>query len=125
MKARKLFWRVVGENFFTEEQRKEGDGAEREENWRRGLTPGDELFSEKQGSCYRVYRHMGSGARKPVGFLGPAGSTLVGSHLNWHQSSHKLRRRRGQATGAGFKDYLQLAKVQVFFSEPSRYFTNK
>ena len=63
----------------------------------------------EQGSCYRVYRHMGPGARKPVGFLGPAGSTLVGrvDHPNWHQGSDRLRR--------GFKDYLQLAKVQVFF----------
>ena len=78
-------------NFFTEEQRKEGDGAEMEENWRRGLTPGDELHSEKQGSCYRVYRHVGSGARKPVSFLGPAGS-LVGrvDHSNWHQVSERF-----------------------------------
>ena len=70
---------------------------------------------------------MGSVARKPIGFLGPAGSMLVGrvDHPNWHQGSDMLRGGRGKATGAGFKDYLQLAKVQVFFGEPSHYFTNK
>ena len=34
------------EIIFTEEQRKEGDGTEREENWRRGLTPGEKLHSQ-------------------------------------------------------------------------------
>ena len=115
------------EKNFTEEERKEGDGAEREENWRRGLTPGDELHSEKQGSCYHVYRHMGSRARKPVGFLGPACSTSVDrmDHPNWHQGSDRLRRGRGKDTRAEFRDYLQLAKAQVFFGEPSRYCINK
>ena len=66
---------------------------------------------------------MDLGARKPVGFLGSAGSTLVGKvdHPNWHQGSDRLRRGRGKATGARFK----LTKVQLFFGEPSRYFTNK
>ena len=56
----------------------------------------------KQGSCYRVYWHVGSGARKPIGFLGPAGSTLVDrvDHPNWHQGSDWLRRGRGKAAGA-------------------------
>ena len=34
-----IFWRVIGK-FFTEEQRVRRDGTEREESWRRGLTPG-------------------------------------------------------------------------------------
>ena len=91
--------------FFTEEQRKEGDGAVREENWRRGLTPGDELHSEKQGSCYWVYRHVGSGDRKPVGFLGPAGSTLVGrvDHPDWHQGSYEAQTRERQ----GYRSRIQ------------------
>ena len=107
------------EKFFTEEQRKESDGAKKEENWRRGLTPGGELHSEKQGSCYRVYWHVGSGARKPVGFLGTAGS-LVGrvDHPSWHQGSYRIRQGKGKAKGAGIRDNLQLAKAQVFFGEP-------
>ena len=70
---------------------------------------------------------MDLGARKPVGFLGSAGSTLVGKvdHPNWHQGSDRLRRGRGKAIVVGFKDYLQPANVEVFFGEPSNYFTNK
>ena len=51
----------------------------------------------KEGSCYRVYQHVGSRDRKPVDFLGPAGSMLVGrvDHPNWHQGSDRLRRGRG------------------------------
>ena len=52
----------------------------------------------KQGSCYQIYRHMGSEARKPVGFLGPAGSTLVGrvDHPDWHQGSDEAQTRERQ-----------------------------
>ena len=41
-----FFWRVFWERIFTEEERKEGDGTKREENWRRGLTPREELHSQ-------------------------------------------------------------------------------
>ena len=62
---------------------------------------------------------MGSGARKPVSFLGPVGS-LVGrvDHPSWHQGSYRLGRGKGKAKGAGIRDNLQLAKAQVFFGEP-------
>ena len=75
-----------------------------EENWRRGLTPEKELHSSK-GSCYRVYWHVGSGARKPVSFLGPAGSTLVGrvDHLDWHQGSDEAQTREKK----GYKSRIQ------------------
>ena len=47
---------------------------------RRGLTqePKKQITVEKQGSFYWLYRHVGSGARKLVDFLGPAGLKLVG-----------------------------------------------
>ena len=79
-----FFWRVVGK-IFTEEQRVRRDGTGREESWRRGLTPGGRFRLREEGSCYPVYRYVGSGARKPVGFLGPAGS-LVGrvDHPSWN-----------------------------------------
>ena len=90
---------ILGKRIFKEEESKEGDGTGREENWRRGLTPEEELHSSK-GSCYRVYRHVGLGARKPVGFLGPVESMLVNrvDHPNWHQGSDRIRRERGKAT---------------------------
>ena len=82
-----LFW-IWGEHsgeIFMEEQRKESDGAEREEIWRRGLTPGGRFTLREEKGCYLVYQYVGSGARKPVGFLGPAG-LLVGrvEHPSWH-----------------------------------------
>ena len=40
-----FFWRVFWERIFTEEGSKEGAGTEGEENWRRGLTPEEELHS--------------------------------------------------------------------------------
>ena len=39
---------ILGERIFTEEGSKEGDGTEREENWRRGLTPGEGLHSQRR-----------------------------------------------------------------------------
>ena len=39
---------ILGKRIFTEEESKEGDGTGREENWRRGLTPGEELHSENK-----------------------------------------------------------------------------
>ena len=61
---------------------------------------------------------MGSGARKPVGFLGLAGSTLVGrvDHPNWHQGSDEAQPRERQ--GYRRKDsgtIFSLLEVQVFF----------
>ena len=38
----------LGKRNFPEEGSKEGDGTEREENWRRGLTPGEELHSSNK-----------------------------------------------------------------------------
>ena len=72
----------------------------------------------KQGICYRVYRHVGLGARKPVGFLGPVGSTLVGrvDHSNWNQGSDEAQAMERQ--GYRSKDsgtIFSLLKVQVFF----------
>ena len=40
-----FFWRVFWERIFIEEGRKEGARTEGEENWRRGLTPEEELHS--------------------------------------------------------------------------------
>ena len=79
-----FFLRVVGK-IFTEEQRVRRDGTGREESWRRGLTPWGRFTLREEGSFYLVYRYMGSGARKPVGFLGPPG-LLVGrvDHPSWH-----------------------------------------
>ena len=59
----------------------------------------------KQGSCYWVYRHVGSGARKPVGFLGPASSMLVGrvDHADWHQGSNEAQTRERQ----GYRSRIQ------------------
>ena len=38
------FWQsILGKRIFIEEESKEGDGVGREENWRRGLTPGEKL----------------------------------------------------------------------------------
>ena len=86
-----FFWRVVGKIVFTEEQRIRRDGTGREESWRRGLTPGGIFTLREEGSFYSVYWYVGSGARKPVGFLGPLGSTLVGrvDHPVWHPGSDK------------------------------------
>ena len=41
---------------------------------------------------------MGSGARKPVGFLGPVGSMLVGKvdHPDWHQGLDEAQTRERQ-----------------------------
>ena len=37
-----FFWQsILGKRIFTEEESKEGDGIGREENWRRGLNPGE------------------------------------------------------------------------------------
>ena len=61
---------------------------------------------------------MGSGDRKPVGFLGPTGSTLVGKvdHLDSYQGSDKTQMRERQ--GYRSKDsgtIFSLLKTQVFF----------
>ena len=90
-----FFLRVVGK-FFTEEQRVRRDGIEREESWRRGLTLGGRFTLREEASCYPVYRYMGSGARKPVGFLGPVGS-LVGrvDHPVWNPGSDEAQTRKG------------------------------
>ena len=71
------------EEFFL--RKNESDGAEREESWRRRLTPRGRFTLREEGSCYPVYRYVGSGARKPIGFLGPAG-LLVNrmEHPSWH-----------------------------------------
>ena len=118
-----FFGRVVGK-FFTEEQRVRRDGRGREESWRRGLTPRGRFTLKEERSCYPVYRYVGLGARKPVGFLGPAGS-LVGrvDYPSWHQGSYRLKRGKGKAKGVGIRDNLQLAKAQVFFGELSLYCT--
>ena len=43
------FWQsILGKRIFTEEESKEGDGTGREENWRRGLTPREELHSSNK-----------------------------------------------------------------------------
>ena len=85
------FRRVVERNFLQKNRGKKVMEQRGKKTGGRGYSR-DELHSGKQGSCYRVYQHVGSGARKPAGFLGPAGSTLVGrvDHLNWHQGSDKL-----------------------------------
>ena len=38
-----FFGEYFGDRIFTKEGSKEGDGTVREENWRRGLTPEEEL----------------------------------------------------------------------------------
>ena len=65
---------------------------------------------------------MGLGARKPVGFLGLAGS-LVGSvdHLVWHPSVDEAQTKEGQGCRNKIPEKNQ---VQVFFGEPSLCFTN-
>ena len=112
-----IFGEYSGENFYK--RREEG------RCWNRGRRKLEEGVNSrgritliKQGSCYRVYRHVGSGAKKPVGFLGPAGSTLVGrvDHPNWHQGSYEAQTRDRQ--GYRSKDLgtiFSLLKIQVFF----------
>ena len=43
IESKKIILESSRERIFIEEQRKQGDGIEREENWRRGLTPEEEL----------------------------------------------------------------------------------
>ena len=66
-------------------RKNESDAAEREDSWRRELTPGGQIYTQRERVCYPVYRYVGSGARKPISFLGPAG-LLVGrmEHPSWH-----------------------------------------
>ena len=76
----------------------------------------------KQGSCYRVYRHVGLGARKPVSFLGLAGSLVARVvHPVWHPGSDEAQTKEGQ----GYRNKIpEQNQVQVFFGEPSLCFTN-
>ena len=73
------------ENFQRRTESKKGwnrEGRKLEE----GVNSRGKIYTQREGSCYPVYRYVGSGARKPIGFLGPAGSTLVGrvDHPSWH-----------------------------------------
>ena len=70
-----------------------------------GVNSRRRITLRKEICFYWVYRHVGSGARKPVNFLGPAGSTLVGrvDHPNWHQGSDEGEARLWEQ---GFMDYL-------------------
>ena len=78
VEGRNFFGRVFwGENFYKrrEERRCWNRGGRKLEE---GVNSRGRITLIKQGSFYWVYLHVGSWARKPIGFLGPAGSTLVG-----------------------------------------------
>ena len=97
----RVFW---GREFFQ----KKGANKVLEEKGRKleeGVNSRGGITLIKQGSCYRVYQHVGSGARKPVGFLGPAGSMLVGrmNHPNWYQDSDEAQMRERQ----GYRSKIQ------------------
>ena len=70
-----------------------------------GVNSRRRITLRKQASCYRVYWHVGSGARKPVGFLGPTGSTLVGrvDHPDCHQGSDEAKERERK----GYRSRIQ------------------
>ena len=69
-----IFLESSWENFQGRTESKKGWNREM-----RKLEEGVNSRGEKrEGSCYPVYRYVGSGARKPVGFLGPAGLLVRG-----------------------------------------------
>ena len=90
---------------ILEEKEKYGVVIEEGRKLEEGVNSRERITLEKQGSCYQVYRHMGLGARKPVGFLGPAGSTLVDrvDHLVWYQGSGEAQMRESQ----GYRSRIQ------------------
>ena len=74
---RKILKKEQGENFYGER----GVKKFYERTERKGENFGGNLLSQictlRKGGCYPFSWYVGSGARKPVGFLGPA-NLLVG-----------------------------------------------